>query len=111
MNANPTQIPLNATTVHHQLSTQFYFDLAGTVFDGPSGGQGQLKAFVDGFSLSHERLLYGSDFPFTGTAFVEEFAQRMREGMEELFDEGQREKVYTGNAEKLLRKGMVVEEG
>lgn len=40
---------------------------------------------------------------------MEEFAQRMREGMEELFDEGQREKVYVVNAEKLLGKGMVVE--
>jgi predicted TIM-barrel fold metal-dependent hydrolase len=97
--------------VRSQLETQFYFDLAGTIFDGPHGGQGQLKAFVDGFSLSHERLLYGSDFPFTGTAFVEEFAQRMREGLEELFDEEQREKVYMGNAERLLGKGMVLKEG
>ncbi|KAG9202480.1 hypothetical protein G6514_004216 [Epicoccum nigrum] len=107
----PGQIPLNATTVQHQLSTQFYFDLAGTVFEGPHGGQGQLKAFVDGFELSHERLLYGSDYPFTGTAFVEDFAQRMKEGLEELFGEEQRAKVYVGNAEGLLARKMVQEGG
>ena len=70
-----------------------------------------MKAFVDGFDLSHERLLYGSDYPFTGTAFVEEFAQRMREGLEELFDEEQRANVYVGNAERLLGKKMVLKEG
>lgn len=42
---------------------------------------------------------------------MEEFAQRMKEGMEELFDEGQRERVYMGNAEALLAKKMVLREG
>jgi predicted TIM-barrel fold metal-dependent hydrolase len=70
-----------------------------------------LKAFVDGFELSHERLLYGSDYPFTGTAFVEDFAQRMKEGLKELFGEEQRAKVYVGNAEGLLARKMVQEGG
>jgi predicted TIM-barrel fold metal-dependent hydrolase len=93
---------LNATTVRKQLDEQFYFDLAGFVFDGDEGGNGQLKAFVEGFEIGHERLLYGSDFPFTQTQFVKTFAERMKGGMEALFSEGEREAVYVGNAEKLL---------
>lgn len=93
---------LNASTVREQLNTQFYFDLAGFVFDGEEGGNGQLKAFVEGFDISHERLLYGSDFPFTQTQFVKSFADRMRIGMEALYDERKQEAVYAGNAEKLL---------
>ncbi|KAF2827005.1 amidohydrolase 2 [Ophiobolus disseminans] len=94
---------LNATTVRRQLDTQFYFDLAGFVFDGEEGGQGQLKAFVEGFGIGHGRLLFGSDFPFTQTQFVKVFVERMRGGLEALFgDEGVRDAVYWGNAEGLL---------
>jgi predicted TIM-barrel fold metal-dependent hydrolase len=93
---------LNATTVRRQLDAQFYFDLAGFVFDGDAGGNGQLKAFVEGFDISYERLMYGSDFPFTQTQFVKAFADRMKGGMEALFGEMEREAVYEGNAEKLL---------
>ncbi|KAF1918893.1 hypothetical protein BDU57DRAFT_511673 [Ampelomyces quisqualis] len=98
---------LDPATVRKQLDTQFYFDLAGFVFDGDQGGSGQLKAFVEGFELSHERLMYGSDFPFTQTRFVKDFADRMKIGMEALFNEEERRAVYQGNAEKLLaeRKG------
>jgi predicted TIM-barrel fold metal-dependent hydrolase len=93
---------LNATTVRRQLDAQFYFDLAGFVFDGDEGGSGQLKAFVEGFEISYERLLYGSDFPFTQTQFVKAFADRMKGGMEALFGEMEREAVYAENAERLL---------
>lgn len=93
---------LDATKVRDQLDKQFYFDLAGWVFDGETGGQGQLKAFVEGFGVASERLLYGSDFPFTQTRFVERFAQRMKEGLECLFSEEQRDTIYEGNARKLL---------
>jgi predicted TIM-barrel fold metal-dependent hydrolase len=93
---------LDPATVRKQLDTQFYFDLAGFVFDGEEGGVGQLKAFVEGFELSYERLMYGSDFPFTQTQFVKGFAERMKIGMEALFDEEERKAVYVGNAEKLL---------
>lgn len=93
---------LNASMVRQQLDTQFYFDLAGFVFDGDEGGNGQLKAFVEGFEISHERLLYGSDFPFTQTQFVKSFADRMKIGMEALYSEKERDAVYAGNAEKLL---------
>jgi predicted TIM-barrel fold metal-dependent hydrolase len=93
---------LNSTTVRKQLEEQFYFDLAGFVFDGESGGNGQLKAFVEGFEIPYERLLYGSDFPFTQTQFVKMFADRMKDGLENLFEESEREAIYEGNAKKLL---------
>ncbi|KAI4949445.1 hypothetical protein J4E91_005184 [Alternaria rosae] len=96
---------LNASTVRKQLDTQFYFDLAGFVFDGQSGGNGQLKALVEGFEISHERLLYGSDFPFTQTQFVQAFAERMNDGLKSLFGGKWRDAIYQGNAVKLLEKG------
>ncbi|KAH7079484.1 hypothetical protein FB567DRAFT_595481 [Paraphoma chrysanthemicola] len=102
---------LNASTVRKQLDTQFYFDLAGFVFDGESGGQGQLKAFVEGFEIGHERLLYGSDFPFTQTKFVEMFAKRMKDGLEALYGEEERRDVYERNAEKLLAERTRKEDG
>lgn len=96
---------LNASTVQRQLENQFYFDLAGFAFDGESGGNGQLKAFVEGFNISHEQLLYGSDFPFTQTQFVQMFANRMKDGLENLFNEEKRAAIYEGNAIKLLKEG------
>ncbi|CAA9963124.1 Amidohydrolase protein [Pyrenophora teres f. maculata] len=98
---------LNASTVRRQLEDQFYFDLAGFVFDGESGDRGQLKAFVEGFEISHERLLYGSDFPFTQTQYVESFATRMKDGLESMFDTKQRDAIYEGNAVKLLKHGEI----
>jgi predicted TIM-barrel fold metal-dependent hydrolase len=95
---------LNDSMVRKQLDERFYWDLAGFVFDGESGGQGQLKAFVEGFDISHERLLYGSDFPFTQTQYVKAFAERMKDGLENMFGENERAAVYHGNAEKLLTK-------
>jgi predicted TIM-barrel fold metal-dependent hydrolase len=96
---------LNATTVRKQLDQQFYFDLAGLVFDGEEGGNGQLKAFVERFEINTERLLYGSDFPFTRTQWVEKYAERMRIGMEALFNEKERGAIFRGNAQQLLSKG------
>ncbi|KAF1928454.1 amidohydrolase 2 [Didymella exigua CBS 183.55] len=98
---------LDAARVREQLDTQFYFDLAGFVFDGESGGQGQLKALVEGFEIGHERLMYGSDFPFTQTRFVERFAEKMRDGLEHLFDEEQRGWIYEGNARRMLEKKKI----
>ena len=95
---------LDVDKVREQLDKQFYFDLAGFVFDGESGGQGQLKAFVDGFDISHERLLYGSDFPFTQTKFVEMLANRMKDGLEHLYSARQRNAIYEENARRLLEK-------
>jgi predicted TIM-barrel fold metal-dependent hydrolase len=96
---------LDAATVRKQLDEQFYFDLAGFQFDGESGGNGQLKALVRGFDISHKRLLYGSDFPFTQTQYVKMFADRMKNGLKDLFCEEEREAIYHGNAVELLEKG------
>ncbi|KAF3045863.1 hypothetical protein E8E12_001381 [Didymella heteroderae] len=98
---------LDAAKVRAQLDTQFYFDLAGFIFDGEEGGQGQLKALVEGFDIGFERLVYGSDFPFTQTRFVERFAERMKGGLECLFDGEQRAMVYEGNARRLLEKRRI----
>lgn len=84
------------------LAKRFYFDLAGWVFDGSEGGQGQLKALVDGYQISYQQLLFGSDFPFTRTNFVKNFADRMKGGLECLFNDEEREAIYEENAVKLL---------
>ena len=96
---------LKASTVRKQLEEQFYFDLAGFMFDGESGGNGQLKAFVEGFSISYKKLLFGSDFPFTQTQFVKAFAERMKDGLEDLFGKEERDAIYQSNAVKLLNRG------
>lgn len=102
----PESKDIDAKLVRRQLNDQFYFDLAGTIFEGDEGvvGSGQLKALVRGFDISHENLLYGSDFPFTRHASAMILVNRMKDGMEELFGEKERDAIYQGNAEKLLRK-------
>lgn len=99
----PQSIQLDPDDVRRQVETQFWFDLAGLVFDGPSGGSGQFKAFKEGYNISHEQILYGSDFPFTPTQFVHSFAERMKDGLEELLDEDSRKAIYESNAVKLLK--------
>ena len=98
---------LNATQVREQLLRQFYFDITGTAFDGIGGGNGQLKAFVEGFDIPYLRLLYGSDFPFTSRAGVLALAVRMKNGLTNLFDEKQRAAIYEGNAARLLEEGKI----
>ncbi|KAL5386390.1 hypothetical protein DPSP01_004118 [Paraphaeosphaeria sporulosa] len=102
----PESRGIDAKVVRRQLGEQFYFDLAGTVFEGDEGvvGSGQLKALVRGFDISHERLLYGSDFPFTRHASAMILANRMKDGLDELFEKKERDAIYQENAEKLLRK-------
>jgi predicted TIM-barrel fold metal-dependent hydrolase len=102
----PGTAVLDPEVVRRQIEDQFYFDLAGTVFDDASG-RGQLKAFVHGFDISPDRLLYGSDFPFTKHQLVEMLAEIMRGGLEQLFDEQERESIYEKNAEKLLQDGKI----
>jgi predicted TIM-barrel fold metal-dependent hydrolase len=103
----PGRVNLDPVTVRKQLDTQFYFDLAGFVFDGEEGANGQLKALVEGFGIGSERLFFGTDFPFTQTRFVKMFAERMRGGLEGLFGEEERAEVYEGNARRLLGEGKV----
>ncbi|KAF2646555.1 amidohydrolase 2 [Massarina eburnea CBS 473.64] len=102
----PGVTPLDPATVRKQIQEQFYFDLAGLIFDGETGGRGQLKAFVEGWDISYKRLLYGSDFPFTNHGAVGMLAQRMNVGLEHLFDAEERGAVYEGNAKRLLEEAM-----
>lgn len=88
--------------VGEALAGRIYFDLAGVVFAGDEGGSGQVKALIEGYNIDHRRLLYGSDYPFTQTPFVKSFADRMESGLEDLFDEKEREAIYQGNALALL---------
>lgn len=94
---------LDPVVVRGQLEGQFYWDLAGLAFDDPNG-RGQLKAFIHGFDFSYQRLLYGSDFPFTSNAGVLVLAKAMKNGLEQLFDEAERDAIYEKNAEKLLQR-------
>ncbi|KAF2816563.1 amidohydrolase 2 [Mytilinidion resinicola] len=88
--------------VRGAIARQFYFDLAGFVFAGEKGGSGQLKALLEGYNIDHRSLLYGSDFPFTQTPLVKNFADRMKDGLEDLFNEEEREEIYEKNATALL---------
>ncbi|KAF1969635.1 amidohydrolase 2 [Bimuria novae-zelandiae CBS 107.79] len=99
--------------VRKQLAEQFYFDLAGMAFEGDEGsdGSGQLKALVKGFDISPERLLYGSDFPFTRQTSAMTLANRMQAGLECLFSDEEREAIYVRNAEKLLNEKKLVRSG
>jgi predicted TIM-barrel fold metal-dependent hydrolase len=103
----PGGTKIDVQDARRTLETRFFFDIAGFIFDGSEGAQGQLKSFVQGLQISHDRLLYGSDFPFTRTNFVKEFADKMKSGLEELFTEEERQAIYQGNAVKLLEaKGL-----
>ncbi|KAF2685052.1 amidohydrolase 2 [Lentithecium fluviatile CBS 122367] len=98
--------PLEATVVRKQIEEQFYFDLAGLVFDD-ANGRGQLKAFIEGFDISYRRLLYGSDFPFTNNAAVVMLAGLMKGSLEQLFGDEEREAIYEENAVRLLQQGQI----
>lgn len=77
------------------LGEQFWFDLAGFPFPG------QLRGLLEA-GVGRERLLYGSDFPFTREEGVVMLAGVMDQGCGELFGEGGVEKVYAGNARSLF---------
>ncbi|KAH9829063.1 Amidohydrolase [Teratosphaeria destructans] len=89
--------------VKEALNKQIWFDLAGFVFPG------QIRAVVEGLGVGHERLVYGSDFPFTIPEGVEMLRGQMDVGVQGLFGEEQVRDVYHRNAERLLglSKGRV----
>lgn len=90
-----SELELNLTVVKSTFARQFYFDLAGFPF--PDQIWGLLRM------VGPERLLYGSDFPFTPSKGVTKLADIMRLGLEEIFVEGVNCKgVYTENAQRLL---------
>lgn len=79
------------------LRERFFFDLAGFPF--PNQIHGLLRILEDG---SEQRLVYGTDYPFTPEKVVVGLADQMDKGCEKLFNADQRSAVYFGNAERLL---------
>lgn len=79
------------------LRERFFFDLAGFPF--PNQIHGLLRILGDG---GEQRLVYGSDYPFTPEQVVVGQAEQMDKGCEELFNADQRNAVYMSNAERLL---------
>ncbi|KAK9419093.1 putative Amidohydrolase-related domain-containing protein [Seiridium unicorne] len=79
------------------LRERFFFDLAGFPF--PNQIHGLLRTLGDG---GEQRLVYGSDYPFTPEKLVLGLAEQMEAGCEELFNADQRNDVYLHNAERLL---------
>lgn len=89
-----SELDLSSKTLKNTFKRQFYFDLAGFPF--PDQIHGLLRI------VGPDRLLYGSDYPFTPAQGVKMLAAEMRGGLEEIFeDEAVREGVYSGNARKL----------
>jgi predicted TIM-barrel fold metal-dependent hydrolase len=90
-----SELDLSARTVKETFRKQFYFDLAGTPF--PDQIHGLLRI------VGPERLLYGSDYPFTPAQMVAELREVMTLNLEELFkDKAVRQGIYSGNAKRLL---------
>lgn len=77
------------------LNERFYFDMAGWSFPL------QWKGLTDGVGVEFDRVTYGSDFPFTPTAAVENFGKVMDEGTKGWKEEDV-EKVYYENAARLF---------
>ncbi|MCJ1471628.1 hypothetical protein MMC13_000268 [Lambiella insularis] len=79
------------------LRERFFFDLAGFPF--PDQIHGLLRTLRKG---GEQRLVYGSDYPFTPEDVVVDLADQMDQGCKELFDADQRSAVYSGNAKTRL---------
>lgn len=89
----PSNEKLTGERVKELFRTRFYFDLAGMPF--PDLIHGYLR--IGG----PERLLYGSDYPYTPGVVVEGLSRTMDAQLRELFDEGQVRRIFSGNAVDL----------
>lgn len=87
---------LSPENIRARLNQQFFFDTAGWAF--PEQIQGLLK------HVSPERILYGTDFPWTPIGFVTELSRDHDEYLPEIFpDEKDRQSICFGNAQRLLK--------
>lgn len=89
----PSSEKLTGEQVKELFRTRFYFDFAGMPF--PDLIHGYLRIGEP------ERLLYGSDYPYTPGAAVEGLSRIMDAQLRELFDEGQVRRIFSGNARDL----------
>ncbi|KAF2090892.1 amidohydrolase 2 [Saccharata proteae CBS 121410] len=97
---------LDPDWVQRVLNERFYFDTAGFVFSNGEGVQSnQLEGLLGGCGIGKERLLYGSDYPFTPASSVERMAGQLDGGLIRMFGgEGvaASEEILRSNAERLL---------
>ncbi|KAH6690746.1 hypothetical protein BKA61DRAFT_565097 [Leptodontidium sp. MPI-SDFR-AT-0119] len=90
-----SEIDLSLQAVKETLRRQFYFDLVGFPF--PDQVHGLLRI------VGPERLLYGSDYPFTPPQVVVGLVKLMSVGLKKTFEDGDvREGIYFLNAKRLL---------
>jgi predicted TIM-barrel fold metal-dependent hydrolase len=92
--------PIEEEYMRQQLNQKFYFDLAGFTFPG----QYKFLMDKDGPGIGLDRLVYGSDFPYTGAPRVQLLAERMANATR-AWKEADRENVYMKNAERMLKRG------
>lgn len=82
--------------VKEKLRTNFYFDMAGTAWPH------QVPALLAHVDKDH--ILYGSDYPFTPSRYVELLANEIEEHMPRVITTEEEQKmVYKGNAERMLQ--------
>lgn len=82
--------------VKDAFATQFYFDLAGCPF--PDQIWGILR------QVGTDRLLYGSDYPFTPVPAAIMLAKVMAAEMGQLWSEDERKAILAGNARRMLEE-------
>ena len=89
---------LSPEWVKERMNTQFYFDTAGWPFTE------QIRGLLEYVSV--DRMLYGSDFPWTPLGPVVSLSEDHDKHLSEVFKkEEDREKLCRGNARKLLKMG------
>jgi predicted TIM-barrel fold metal-dependent hydrolase len=89
-----TRESLSYEDVIRLFRTQFFFDLAGTPMNNQIHGMWRL--------VGPDRLLYGSDVPFTPWEAAIGLAERIAQGLPELFSEEEAEGIMHRNAEWLF---------
>lgn len=82
--------------VKEAMGSQIWLDMAGFAF--PS----QIKGLMLGVGITHDRLLYGSDYPFTQPDGVRLLLDKMDVGVRNLFTAEEVEDLYHRNADRLL---------
>lgn len=88
---------LSGQDVKNAFTKQFYFDLAGLPF--PS----QIRSLLEYVGI--DRLLYGSDFPFTPRPAVSMLSTLMAKEMSSSWSQEERAAILVKNARRLLGNG------
>jgi len=87
---------VNPGWVRERLNQQFYFDAAGWAF--PEQMRGLLE------HVTAERILYGSDFPYTPLGPVVSLSRELDEHLASVFtDKKDQDMVCVGNARRMLK--------